>query len=550
MPAPHLYVHVPFCAHRCGYCDFVTVTGHDARHAAYVDAAPGRARAGARGAGRRARDDLPRRRHADAARGRRCWGACWTGCRPPARSPSRPTPRRSTRRWPGARRARRARLAGRAVLRRGASSRRSSAAPRPRRCAPPCARLRAAGVENLSLDLLFGIPGERERELDRDLDAALALEPQHLSCYELEAKPGTRFTHRHGAELKRQAELMEGHYEHVIARLEAAGYRWYETANFCRDEPPLRPQPGLLDGPRLPRHRHRRGLDARPPAPHEPPAARAVPGRARGRPGPAARGGAADRARARLRAAHARPAARRAARRLAALREAIDEPEAERMVRAGMLVRDGGTLSPDATGPHALQRRGLLADRTVTDETRPLSSRQELILCEVVSAYIAGGQPVGSKTLVESGAVTASSSTVRYELAELEGRGMLDHPHTSAGRVPTEGGYRYYAGLLLRSPLEPAPLPLDIAEQPSRARPGAARHRRGAGAGHEPAGGRLGALARDRAGAPRRAAAPAAAGRDGRRDHVDGRHRQAPLRRSTGPSTAGSWTGRAPTWPR
>src|SRR4029077_6364698 len=69
-----------------------------------------------------------------------------------------------------------------------------------------------------------------------DLDEALALEPEHLSCYELEAKPGTRFAHRQGAELARQAELLEDHYEHVIARLRAAGYRWYETANFCRDD--------------------------------------------------------------------------------------------------------------------------------------------------------------------------------------------------------------------------------------------------------------------------------------------------------------------------
>ena len=79
-------------------------------------------------------------------------------------------------------------------------------------------------------------PGMGRAELDRDIDEALALAPEHLSCYELEAKPGTRFTHRHGAELARQAELLEDHYEHVIARLGAAGYRWYETANFCRDD--------------------------------------------------------------------------------------------------------------------------------------------------------------------------------------------------------------------------------------------------------------------------------------------------------------------------
>ena len=116
------------------------------------------------------------------------------------------------------------------------SSRCSSGARRPSGCARRSRRLRAAGVANLSLDLLFGVPGMGRAELDRDLDEALALAPEHLSCYELEAKPGTRFTHRHGAELARQAELLEDHYEHVIARLGAAGYRWYETANFCRDD--------------------------------------------------------------------------------------------------------------------------------------------------------------------------------------------------------------------------------------------------------------------------------------------------------------------------
>ena len=54
------------------------------------------------------------------------------------------------------------------------------------------------------------------------------------SCYELEAKPGTRFTHAHGAELTRQAEAMESYFELVVDGLTSAGYRWYETANFCR----------------------------------------------------------------------------------------------------------------------------------------------------------------------------------------------------------------------------------------------------------------------------------------------------------------------------
>ena len=68
-----------------------------------------------------------------------------------------------------------------------------------------------------------------------DLAEALALEPEHLSCYELEAKPGTRFTHAHGEELARQAEAMEGYFERVVETLTGAGYRWYETANFCLD---------------------------------------------------------------------------------------------------------------------------------------------------------------------------------------------------------------------------------------------------------------------------------------------------------------------------
>src|SRR5207302_1701262 len=74
----------------------------------------------------------------------------------------------------------------------------------------------------------------------------------------------------------------------------------------------------------------------------------------------------------------------------------------------------------------------------MSDHQLHLTPRQALILRRVVTDYIETGHPVGSKALVESGAVDASSSTVRYELAELESLGLLGHPHTSAGRVPTD----------------------------------------------------------------------------------------------------------------
>src|SRR5436309_14032105 len=93
-----------------------------------------------------------------------------------------------------------------------------------------------------------------------------------------------------------------------------------------------------------------------------------------------------------------------------------------------------------------------------------LTPRQALILLRVVADYIATGHPVGSRALVESGAIEASPSTVRYELAELESMGLLGHPHTSAGRVPTDAGYRLYADQLLDQPLGAARLPIDLSE--------------------------------------------------------------------------------------
>jgi heat-inducible transcriptional repressor len=92
-----------------------------------------------------------------------------------------------------------------------------------------------------------------------------------------------------------------------------------------------------------------------------------------------------------------------------------------------------------------------------------LTGRQQEILRRVVEAFVATGQPVGSKALVEHGGVAASASTVRADLAELESLGLLTHPHTSAGRVPTEHGYRYYADeLLCRLDPHPQEFPLDL----------------------------------------------------------------------------------------
>jgi heat-inducible transcriptional repressor len=85
-----------------------------------------------------------------------------------------------------------------------------------------------------------------------------------------------------------------------------------------------------------------------------------------------------------------------------------------------------------------------------------LTERQRMLLNMVVESHVELGQPVGSKWLAGQKSVAWSASTIRYELAMLEELGFLSHPHTSAGRVPTDAGYRSFADELLR---EGAPLP-------------------------------------------------------------------------------------------
>jgi oxygen-independent coproporphyrinogen III oxidase len=229
----HLYVHLPFCAYRCGYCDFVTLVGRRDDHGAYATAVLSELELerpllateletiflGGGTPTYLARDALAGLLDALPAASELTIEA----------NPETVTPEL----------ARALRGAGVTRVSLGAQSFQLHLLEvLERRATPDVVRrafyhLRDASFDNISLDLIYGIPGQSAADLERDLEAALDLGPEHLSLYELEAKPGTRFTHAHGEELRRQAEAMEDYLERVVDVLTAAGYRWYETANFC-----------------------------------------------------------------------------------------------------------------------------------------------------------------------------------------------------------------------------------------------------------------------------------------------------------------------------
>lgn len=84
-------------------------------------------------------------------------------------------------------------------------------------------------------------------------------------------------------------------------------------------------------------------------------------------------------------------------------------------------------------------------------QTEELSERKKTILKAVVEAHIACGEPVGSKALSQNQQIALSSATIRNELAELTEMGYLIQPHTSAGRIPSEQGYRFYVDSLMQA---------------------------------------------------------------------------------------------------
>src|SRR6266540_1449077 len=94
-----------------------------------------------------------------------------------------------------------------------------------------------------------------------------------------------------------------------------------------------------------------------------------------------------------------------------------------------------------------------------------LAERQKTLLLLIIRDYIETAQPIGSKRLAEHYHINLSSATVRNELAALTEMGYLRQPHTSAGRVPTEEGYRFFVGRLLQETSLPDPVRRTITHQ-------------------------------------------------------------------------------------
>jgi oxygen-independent coproporphyrinogen-3 oxidase len=232
--ARHLYVHLPFCAHRCGYCDFVTAVGRHSQHASYVDALLSEL-ALERGVLASELDTVFLGGGTPTFTEPRALQRLLASLPPSSEVTVEANPETVTQEL-----ARMLRAQGVNRISLGVQSFRPHLLETLDRIVQPDTvrraffHLRDAGFDNISFDLIYGIPGQAPHDLDADLADALELGPEHMSCYELEAKPGTRFTHAHGEELERQADSMESYFELVVERLTGSGYRWYETANFCR----------------------------------------------------------------------------------------------------------------------------------------------------------------------------------------------------------------------------------------------------------------------------------------------------------------------------
>ena len=274
-------MHVPFCRVRCGYCDFNTYTAAELRGAKQSDYA-GQAVAEIAHARRvLAASGVPARPAPTVffgggtptlLPGRRPRRACSTPCatpagsRPAPRSPPRRTPTRSTPTTC-------ARLAAAGFTR--VSFGMQSAVPHvlatlerthdPARVPLVVGWARDAGLD-VSLDLIYGTPGESLDDWRRSLEHAIAQQPDHLSAYALIVEDGTKLARqiRRGEVAQPDDDLEADMYELADDLLAAAGYDWYEVSNWAtRRRAPLAAQPRLLARRRLVGHRPRRAQPRR-----------------------------------------------------------------------------------------------------------------------------------------------------------------------------------------------------------------------------------------------------------------------------------------------
>lgn len=235
-----LYVHLPFCARRCPYCDFATSPLDRAAEAAYLEAL-----------GRELTDRLPPR-----------WRprTVYLGGGTPAELTTAGVERLIELLGPLTAEAQEVTLEAnpRTLLRRKLSAlqaglrvdrlslgvqsftprllRRLGRFHRPRDVEVAVAVARDLGVPSIGLDLIFAIPGQRERELEHDLEALLRLAPDHVSTYGLTIEHDTAYGARAAAGrlLPMGDDRQARYYRRVRARLRAAGYEHYEVSNFAR----------------------------------------------------------------------------------------------------------------------------------------------------------------------------------------------------------------------------------------------------------------------------------------------------------------------------
>ena len=244
-----VYVHVPFCSVRCGYCDFNTYTadelGEGATRASFADTAVAEVRRMAATLGSRAVEtvffgggtptQLPAQdlvrvlRAIDDAMGLAPGAEVTTEANPDSVEPS-----------------------SLQTLRDGGFTRISfgvqSAVPHvlatldrthdPERVPQAVRWAREAGFDQLSLDLIYGTPGESLADWERSLDQAVALEPDHVSAYALIVEDGTAFARkvRRGEVIMPDDDETAEKYLLADERLTSAGLGWYELSNWARDE--------------------------------------------------------------------------------------------------------------------------------------------------------------------------------------------------------------------------------------------------------------------------------------------------------------------------